>query len=71
MKSTIRRLTQLESQPVSSARNSRLSRAMDSLSVDERLLLADTLRGANGFVAAPERLEAINRALAKVDAFNG
>ena len=71
MRANLRRLAQLESQPVSSARNSRLSRAMNSLSVDERFLLADTPRAENGYVAAPERLEAINRALAKVDAFNG
>lgn len=71
MKDAIRRVAKLEGQPHPSPRQSRLSRAMDSLSVDERLLLADTPCDENGYVAAPERLEAINPALAKVDAFNG
>lgn len=71
MRANLRRVAKLESQPPSSPRNSRLSRAMDSLPVDERLLLADTPIEHGRYVGSPERLEAIERALAKVDAFDG
>ena len=71
MKSTIRRVAKPEAQPHPAPHRSRLSRAMDSLSVDERLLLAETARDAGGYIAEPERLDAIERVLAKVHAFNG
>ena len=41
MRANLRRLAQLERQPVSSARNSRLSRAMDRLSIADRVLLTE------------------------------
>lgn len=44
---------------------------MDALSVDERLLLAETARYENGYIAEPERLDAIAKVLAKVHAFDG
>ena len=71
MRANFRRVAKLEGQPDSSPRQSRLSRAMDSLSVDERLLLAETARDASGYIAEPERLEAIAKVLAKVHAFDG
>ena len=71
MKDAMRRIAQLECQSDSSPRQSRLSRAMDSLSVDERLLLAETARDASGYIAEPERLDAIAKVLAKVHAFDG
>ena len=71
MKPTLRRVAKLEGQSHSHPRNSGLSRAIDSLSIDERILLADTPRIDGQYVGEPERLEAIERAIAKVDAFDG
>ena len=71
MRANLHRVAKLEGQPHSSARHSRLSRAMDSLSVDERLLLTETARDASGYFAEPERLDAIAKVLAKVHAFDG